>query len=75
MQWERVQELRAAQFVAPSEVDQARAAMRQAEAQVSVRRHALERARAGAGRATIVAPTDGMVISREVDVGRRWRPA
>ncbi len=70
MQWERVQELRAAQFVAPSEVDQARVAMRQAEAQLSVRRHALERAERELERATIVAPTDGMVISREVDVGQ-----
>jgi len=70
MQWERVQELRAAQFVAPSEVDQARVTMRQADAQLSVRRHALERAQRELDRATILAPTDGMVISREVDVGQ-----
>lgn len=70
MQYERVQELRARQFVAPSEVDQASATLRQAEAQVRVRRHALERAQRELDRTTITAPADGMVISREVDVGQ-----
>lgn len=70
MQWERVQELRAAEFVAPSEVDQARANVRQAESQLSVRRHALERAQRELDRCTIRSPTDGIVISRNVDVGQ-----
>ncbi len=70
MQHERVQELRERQFVSPSEVDQASATLRQAEAQVRVRRHALERAERELDRTTIKAPTDGMVISREVDVGQ-----
>ncbi len=70
MHWARVQELRAKQFIAPSEVDQAAANLRQAEAQVRVRRHALERAERELDRCTITSPTDGMVISRNVDVGQ-----
>ena len=70
MNWERVQELRDRQFIAPSEVDQASATLRQAEAQVRVRRHALERAERELDRCTITSPTDGMVISRNVDVGQ-----
>lgn len=70
MNWERVQELRAQQFIAPSEVDQASATLRQAEAQVRVRRHTLERAERELDRCTITSPTDGMVISRNVDVGQ-----
>lgn len=70
MQWNRVQELRQRELIAPSEVDQASATLRQAEAQVRVRRHALERAERELDRTTITAPTDGMVISRDVDVGQ-----
>lgn len=70
LQWKRVQELRANQFIAPSEVDQASATLRQAEAQVKVRRHALERAQRELDRCTITSPTDGIVISRNVDVGQ-----
>lgn len=70
MQYERVQELRERQFVAPSEADQASATLRQAEAEVRVRTHALERAERELDRTTITAPSDGMVISREVDVGQ-----
>ncbi|AXI99434.1 HlyD family secretion protein [Cyclonatronum proteinivorum] len=70
MQWQRVQELRERQFVSPSDVDQASATLRQAEAQVRVRRHALERAQRELDRCTITAPADGIVISRNVDVGQ-----
>lgn len=70
MQWERVENLRLAQVVAASEADQARANLRQAEAQVAVRRHALERAIRELDRCTIYSPTDGIVISRNVDVGQ-----
>lgn len=70
MQYDRVQELRERQFIAPSEVDQASSTLRQAEAQVRVRRHALERAERELDRTTITAPTSGMIISREVDVGQ-----
>ena len=70
MQWNRVQELRSRELIAPSEVDQASATLRQAEAQVRVRNHALERAQRELDRTTITAPTAGMVISRDVDVGQ-----
>ena len=70
MQYQRVQELRERQFIAPSEADQASSTLRQAEAQVSVRRHALERAERELSRATITSPTDGIVITRDVDVGQ-----
>ncbi|MCC5906971.1 MAG: efflux RND transporter periplasmic adaptor subunit [Balneolaceae bacterium] len=70
MQAARMNELRERQFVSPSDVEQASATLRQAEAQVSVRRHALERAERELSRATITSPTDGMVISRDVDVGQ-----
>jgi len=69
-QWERVQELRERQFITPSETDQARATLQQAEAQVRVRRHAVERAQRELDRSTILAPTDGIVISRDVEVGQ-----
>lgn len=69
-QWLRVQELRDLQFVPPSDLDQARASLRQAEAQVQVRRHVLDGARRELARTTITAPTDGIVVSRSVDVGQ-----
>jgi HlyD family secretion protein len=70
VQHRRVQELRDNQFVSASEVDQVTANMHQAEAQLSVRRHALERAERELERCTITSPTDGIVISRNVDVGQ-----
>ncbi|MCH8568998.1 MAG: efflux RND transporter periplasmic adaptor subunit [Balneolales bacterium] len=70
MQWQRVNELRERQFISPSDVDQASATLRQAEAQVRVRRHALERAERELERCTITAPTDGIIISRDIDVGQ-----
>ena len=70
MHWARVKELQSRQFIAPSEVDQAGATLRQAEAQVRVRRHALERAERELDRCTITSPTDGIVISRNVDTGQ-----
>jgi len=68
--WERVQELRERQFISPSEVEEASSTLRQAESQVEVRRHALQRAQRELDRCTIKSPTDGIVISREVDVGQ-----
>jgi HlyD family secretion protein len=69
-QWQRVQALREQQLVPPSDVEEARANLRQAEAEVGVRRHALNRARRELERCTITAPADGIVISRSVDVGQ-----
>lgn len=70
VQYDRAIELRENQFIAPSEVDQASANMSQARSQVQVRLHALERAQRELDRCTIYAPTDGIVISRDVDVGQ-----
>lgn len=70
MQYNRMQELREREFVSPSDVEESRSTLRQAEAQVRVRRHALERAQRELDRTTIKAPSDGMVISRLVDVGQ-----
>jgi HlyD family secretion protein len=70
LHWQRVQELRQHQIVAAAELEQARTELRQAEAQLSVRRQNLERARRELERCTIVSPTDGIVISRDVDVGQ-----
>ncbi|MEX1062695.1 MAG: efflux RND transporter periplasmic adaptor subunit [Balneolaceae bacterium] len=69
-QWSRIRQLREQQFISPSEADEASANLRQAEAQVSVRQHALNRARLELNRSTIYSPTDGIVISRNVDVGQ-----
>lgn len=70
LQWTRVQAMREQGIVAPSEVEQATTTLRQAEAQLSVRQHARERAQLELERCTIYAPTDGIVISRNVDVGQ-----
>lgn len=69
-QWERTVELRERQFVPPSDVEEARASLSQAEAALRVRRHALERAERELERCTITAPADGIVISRQVEVGQ-----
>jgi HlyD family secretion protein len=70
IQWDRIQQLRAQNLVPLSEADQARSNMRQAEALLSVRRHALDRARQELDRTVIRSPTDGVVISRNVEVGQ-----
>jgi HlyD family secretion protein len=70
LHWNRVQELRERQFIAPADAEQAHAGLRQAEAQVMVRRHALDRAQLELDRCTIYSPTNGIVISRNVDVGQ-----
>jgi HlyD family secretion protein len=70
LQWSRIQALRENQLAPASEVDQAAANLRNAEAQLTVRRHAVERTRRELERATIYAPTDGIIISRGVDVGQ-----
>jgi HlyD family secretion protein len=68
--WQRTEQLDARELVARSEVEHASAALRQAEAQVNVRRHALARAQRELDLCTIYAPTNGIVISRNVDVGQ-----
>lgn len=70
LQWERIRTLREARVVSAAEVDEATANLRQAEAQLTVRRHALDRAQRELDRCTIHSPTDGIVITRNVDVGQ-----
>ncbi len=50
--------------------EKAQADLHQAEAQVKIRQAALEKARVDLVRCTIYAPVDGVVISRNVDVGQ-----
>ena len=57
-------------LIPQSEFDQAVATLHQAEAQVKIRTSSVERAKVDLGRCTIYAPVDGMVISRNVDVGQ-----
>jgi HlyD family secretion protein len=66
----RLRQLRDRELVPQSELDQAVARLRQAEAQLQIRRHALERAQSELERCTIYSPIDGIVISRNVDVGQ-----
>jgi HlyD family secretion protein len=57
-------------LIAQSEYDKAVADLHQAEAQVKIREAALERAKVDLAHCTIYAPVDGIVISRNVDVGQ-----
>jgi HlyD family secretion protein len=68
--WSRTENLLAGKHVSSSEVEEAAAALRQADAEVRVRRHALERAQRELARCIIVSPSDGIVISRRVEVGQ-----
>jgi len=66
----RAAELIQDKLISQSEFDQATASLHQAEAQVKIRTAALERARVDFARCTIYSPVDGIVISRNVDVGQ-----
>lgn len=68
--WNRTEDLLAGRHVSSSEVEEASAALRQADAEVRVRRHSLERAQRELARCNIVSPSDGIVISRRVEVGQ-----
>lgn len=67
---ERVASLFERNLVSQQEVDQARASLRQAEATLSIREAALQQAEVDLARCTIYAPIDGIVLSRQIDVGR-----
>lgn len=69
-EYQRMQELQEYDYVSQSDVDQAKAELRQARAEVEVREHALGRAELELAQTTIHSPTDGIVISRDVDVGQ-----
>ena len=66
----RVQELFAKKNSAQADVDQAMATLHQAEANVKIKQGALDKAKADLEHCTITSPIDGMVISRNVDVGQ-----
>ncbi|MCA1660522.1 MAG: efflux RND transporter periplasmic adaptor subunit, partial [Verrucomicrobiaceae bacterium] len=66
----RTQSLFAKQNSAQADVDQATATLHQAEAVVKIKQGALEKAKTDLERCTIVSPIDGIVISRNVDVGQ-----
>jgi HlyD family secretion protein len=62
--------LRVKDLIPQSEHDQAQADLHQAEAAVMIRDAALRKVAVDLERCTIVAPIDGVVISRSVDVGQ-----
>jgi HlyD family secretion protein len=66
----RTQALVAKQNSAQSDLDQATATLHQAEANVKIKEGALEKAKADLNHCTITSPIDGIVISRNVDVGQ-----
>ena len=66
----RAEELSKAQLIAKSDYDKAVANLHQAEAQVKMKEASLQRTQVDLSRCTIYAPVDGIVISRNVDVGQ-----
>jgi len=66
----RAEELINDKLISQSERDQTIASLHQAEAQVKIRTASLERAKVDLARCTIYSPVDGIVISRNVDVGQ-----
>src|SRR5215469_10600249 len=70
VQAERSESLHAAKLVSDSDNDTARAQMQQADAQVQSCEATLKNAQVQLSYCTIYAPVDGVVISRNVDVGQ-----
>src|SRR5947207_4823084 len=66
----RTQALVAKQNSSQSDLDQATANLHQAEANVKIKEGALQKAKADLDHCTITSPIDGIVISRNVDVGQ-----
>ena len=66
----RARDLIAARIISTAESDKAYADLNQAAAQVKIREAALEKARVDLARTTIFSPIDGVVISRNIDVGQ-----
>jgi HlyD family secretion protein len=66
----RTQELFAKKTSSQADVDQAIANLHQAQANVKVKQGALDKAKADLDHCTITSPIDGVVISRNVDVGQ-----
>ena len=66
----RTQELFAKKTSSQADVDQAIANLHQAQANVKIKQGALDKAKADLDHCTITSPIDGVVISRNVDVGQ-----
>jgi HlyD family secretion protein len=66
----RAAELRAKALIPEADDDQAQADLHQAQAAVAIKDATVQKARVDIERCTIVAPIDGVVISRSVDVGQ-----
>src|SRR5438128_3197821 len=66
----RTQELFAKKTSSQADLDQAMANLHQAEANVKIKQGALDKAKADLDHCTITSPIDGVVISRNVDVGQ-----
>jgi HlyD family secretion protein len=66
----RTEALFAKKNSAQSDLDQAMANLHQAEANVKIKQGALEKAKADLDHCTITSPIEGIVISRNVDVGQ-----
>jgi HlyD family secretion protein len=66
----RTQELFARKTSSQADLDQAMANLHQAEANVKIKQGALDKTRADLDHCTITSPIDGIVISRNVDVGQ-----
>jgi HlyD family secretion protein len=67
---DRTRTLRENGLVPQSDLDQALAQLAQADAQVQIRNASVENARIDLSRCTIYSPIDGIVLSRQVDVGK-----
>src|SRR5213075_3177649 len=66
----RTQELFARKTSSKADLDQAVANLHQAEASMKIKQGALDKAKADLDHCTITSPIDGVVISRNVDVGQ-----
>ena len=66
----RDEELLKSKLIPQADYDKAMADLHQAEAQVKIKEATLERSKVDLGRCTIYAPINGVVISRNVDVGQ-----
>src|SRR6266568_4720301 len=66
----RTQELFAKKNSSQADLDQAMANLHQAEANVKIKQGALDKAQADLDHCSITSPVDGVVISRNVDVGQ-----
>jgi len=66
----RTQELFTRKTSSQADLDQAMANLHQAEANVKIKQGALDKAKADLDHCTITSPIDGIVISRNVDVGQ-----